>query len=64
MWLRTARVSLARRAAGGGQPSAFYNAKLALARYYFARMLPQTRALFATIDAGGDTVMSFPREAF
>lgn len=64
MWLRTARVAVKGRSSGGAWPATFYSQKLALARFYFARMLPQSRALFATIEAGSDTVMAFPRDAF
>ncbi len=64
MWLRSARIAVAKRSSGGARPPEFYEQKLALARFYFARMLPQTRALFAAIEAGGDAIMAFPRDGF
>jgi hypothetical protein len=51
LWWRadvTARAALD----GGAQETAFYKAKLATARFYFARVLPRTRALAASIRAG------------
>jgi alkylation response protein AidB-like acyl-CoA dehydrogenase len=62
MWLRMARVAhdaLAR----GAPDAAFYEAKLAAARFFFARVLPQTSALFAAIMAGGGVVTAVGEEA-
>lgn len=36
----------------------FYNAKLATARFYFAKILPGTTSLLASITAGADPVMA------
>lgn len=63
VWARMAEVALERRPhANGG--AGFYDAKLATARFFFARILPQTSALSATILAGGKTLRDFPDEAF
>jgi alkylation response protein AidB-like acyl-CoA dehydrogenase len=43
---------------------AFYEAKLATARFYMARVLPQTTSLNHQIKAGAATVMVLPAEAF
>ena len=47
-WARMARVALDRQ--GGGDP--FYQAKLATARFYFAKLLPETAALIRTARSG------------
>ena len=64
-WLRTARVATERLAEGNGAfPPAHYEAKVATARFYFERVMPQTLTLYATITAGAGAVMDFPVEAF
>jgi hypothetical protein len=47
-----------------GNDNAFYEAKLATARFYMARVLPQTTSLSHQIKAGASTVMALPAEAF
>jgi alkylation response protein AidB-like acyl-CoA dehydrogenase len=64
MWLLAAGESLARLDAGGALPRAFYEAKLATARYYVQRMLPQTESLLSAIEAGAGSVVAFPLDAF
>ena len=61
MWARTAEVALAR---DGGEDAAFYAAKLATARFWFERVLPESGGLLAMIMAGADGIMSFDDEAF
>lgn len=51
-------------AAGAGADAGFYRAKLATARFYVQRMLPESGARFATLMAGSAPVMEFPDEAF
>jgi hypothetical protein len=59
MWLRMALVARARLAAGNGQADArFYETKLATARFYFARMLPETAWRLAAVEAGAGEIMS------
>ena len=48
LWARMAKVALAK--AGSGDP--FYAAKLATARFYFAKLLPETAGLIRTARAG------------
>jgi alkylation response protein AidB-like acyl-CoA dehydrogenase len=56
MWLRMAQVALAKSpSAGSGQ--AFYEAKVATARFYFAKLLPQASSLASMIAAGAAPVM-------
>ena len=47
-WARMAKVALAKQ--GGGDP--FYKAKLATARFYFAKLLPETAGLIRSARAG------------
>lgn len=54
IWARQAKLALALR----DQDPAFYDAKLATARFYFAKILPQTIGLLASITAGADSVMA------
>jgi hypothetical protein len=62
MWNRIAVA--AHKGLAAGNDNAFYEAKLATARFYIARVLPQSTALNHQIKAGAATVMSIPAEAF
>ncbi|HSA56337.1 MAG TPA: acyl-CoA dehydrogenase C-terminal domain-containing protein [Gemmatimonadaceae bacterium] len=65
MWLLASQASLDRLdRAGGGLPRAFYDAKLATARFYVSRMLPQTEALLTSILAGAGSITAFATDAF
>jgi Flp pilus assembly pilin Flp len=64
MWLLSARTAKERRQSGGALSQAFYAAKLATARFYMQRMLPQTAALFATVSAGSEVILQFDPESF
>ena len=55
MWARTAQVVLA---VPEAERSDFHHAKLATARFYMTRVLPQTSGLFAAINAGAAPVMA------
>lgn len=59
MWLRIERLSTERTESGGTMRPEFYQAKRAVARYYFERVMPQAAALSATIDAGAAPVVDF-----
>jgi hypothetical protein len=56
-----AKVALAKK---GGDDAAFYQAKLATARFYTTRMLPRHSSHFAHVMAGSAPVMEFPEAAF
>jgi hypothetical protein len=62
MWNRIAVA--AHKGVAGGKDNAFYEAKLATARFYMARVLPQTTSLNHQIKAGAATLMALPAEAF
>src|SRR5262249_45818382 len=62
MWARIAQ--LARGELDRGAPdAAFYRSKIATARFFAQRMLPQSSSLFAAIMAGGRAIMAFEEEA-
>ncbi len=59
-WARMAKVALAK--AGSGDP--FYQAKLATARFYFAKLLPETASLIRTARAGAKPMMDVDAALF
>jgi butyryl-CoA dehydrogenase len=61
LWARMAELSLARL---DDDPDGFHRAKVATARFYVERILPQTNALFAAVMAGGASMMAFDEAAF
>jgi hypothetical protein len=63
MWLKLARAS-ARALAEGGEDREFHEAKLVTARFYVQRELPLSSALRRRIEAGAETLMKIPAEAF
>jgi hypothetical protein len=63
MWLKMAAASLTALDAGTADPD-FFNAKLTTARFFAARVLPETASLRAQLEAGAETVMALPAEMF
>ncbi|HYE27496.1 MAG TPA: acyl-CoA dehydrogenase C-terminal domain-containing protein [Allosphingosinicella sp.] len=63
MWLRMAKASKAA-LADGGDDKAFHEAKLVTARFFAERVMPETGSLRRQIEAGSDTLMALPAEAF
>jgi len=63
MWLRMASAS-ARALAEGSEDAAFHETKLVLARFFAERIMPETNALRRKIEAGADSIMALPAEAF
>ena len=61
MWAQSAEIALANQE---GDNTGFYRAKLATARFFVRRLLPNTASLLATLSAGADTVMELEAEAF
>jgi len=65
MWLKMARAATDAIARGGGKEgSDFYEAKLTTARFYAQRELPVSTALRRKIEAGAESLMAIPAEAF
>jgi alkylation response protein AidB-like acyl-CoA dehydrogenase len=54
-WARMAQVALKKIAAGDRDP--FYQAKVQTARFYFAKLFPETASLIQTAKAGSDVLM-------
>jgi hypothetical protein len=63
MWMKMAAVS-SKAVAEGVDDKTFHEAKLATARFYAARELPQSTAHRREIEAGAATVMAIPEEVF
>ena len=59
-WARMAKVALAK--VDGGDP--FYKAKLGTARFYYAKLLPETAALIRTARAGSASLMDMDAALF
>ncbi|MDP9046439.1 MAG: acyl-CoA dehydrogenase C-terminal domain-containing protein [Pseudomonadota bacterium] len=59
-WARMAKVALTQ--VEGGDP--FYKAKLTTARFYFAKLMPETASLIRTARAGSATLMEMDEALF
>ncbi len=59
-WARMAKVALEQQAGG----DSFYKAKLATARFYFARLFPETEMLAKRIKAGSKGLLELEAELF
>ncbi len=60
LWARMAKVALAKQASG----DTFYVAKLATARFYFAKLLPETAGLIRSARAGAAPMMDLDAALF
>ncbi|WP_226700858.1 acyl-CoA dehydrogenase C-terminal domain-containing protein [Qipengyuania gaetbuli] len=63
MWLKMSKVAHAKLGTAGDD-KAFYEQKLATARYYMDRCLPDAGALRRKLEAGSDSLMALGEEAF
>lgn len=63
MWLRMAKAATDA-LAGSPEDPAFYENKLATARYYMDRFLPDAGALRRKLETGSDSMMALGEEAF
>jgi len=61
MWARMAAVALAR---SGDDTTGFYRSKMALARFFMKRLLPEVHALSRTIEAGSESLLELAPEDF
>jgi hypothetical protein len=61
MWCRMVEIALAKK---NEDSDGFYASKIMTARFYFARLLPESNSLFTTLMAGSDSLMAMPAEAF
>jgi hypothetical protein len=62
MWARIAKAVLARQAKGKSNEA--LDSKLALAKFFNARMLPEAGAHLARLSSGAETLMALPAAAF
>lgn len=63
MWAMMAKVALAKLSSGEGNPG-LYTGKLARARFWAERELPNTSSLRTRATAGADNLMELPEELF
>jgi len=64
MWCLIVEAARAKIATGANGKEAALNAKLVAGRFFMERMLPETAAHLARIQAGAGSVMELPAEAF
>jgi acyl-CoA dehydrogenase len=64
MWCRMAEAAQAKLASGAGGDSERLKAKLMTGRFFMERMLPETAAHLARVQAGAASTMDLPAEAF
>ena len=64
MWLKMAAAAQEALKGEGREGRDFYDAKLVTARFYAQRELPTSGALRSKIEAGAETLMALPAEAF
>ena len=62
MWAKMAKVALEKKAAGETDP--YYDTKLKTATYYVERLLPETAAHLAKMQAGSESMMALEADAF
>src|SRR5262249_20792649 len=64
MWAQIAKAAQAKLKAGADGAEARLSAKLVTGRFFVERMLPETGAHLARIQAGAASMMELPAEAF
>jgi hypothetical protein len=64
MWCRMAAAAHEKLKSGANGPADRMNAKLVTGRFFMERMLPETQAQLARIQAGAASTMELPEEAF
>ena len=64
MWARIVAAANEKLASGGGGDAERYKAKLITARFFMERLLPETGAYLARIQAGAESTMAMPADAF
>jgi alkylation response protein AidB-like acyl-CoA dehydrogenase len=64
MWAMMAKTAQEKIAAGANGSAEFYENKLATARFFMDRLMPETSAHLARISSGADSMMALSAEAF
>ena len=63
MWAQIAKVANEKVAEASGD-AGFYENKLKTARFFIARMLPDTSSLLSKVTSGAETMMALDADAF
>jgi hypothetical protein len=63
MWMKMAEVSSKALSSGTGDKE-FHEAKIATARFYAQRELPEASGLRRKVEAGAESVMAIPEHVF
>ena len=63
MWAQIAKVANEKIAQANGD-AGFYENKLKTARFFMARMLPDTSSLLSKVTSGAETMMALDADAF
>ena len=63
MFVKSAKIAAEKAPTANGD-AGFYEAKLASARFFVDRILPQATGLFLTLKAGKAAMMAMPEAAF
>jgi butyryl-CoA dehydrogenase len=61
MWAQSAKLALEKI---GGDKDGFYRTKLATARFFMSRLLPQTQGILAALKSGAGPIMDFREQWF
>ena len=64
MWAMMAKTAQEKIAAGANGSAEFYENKLATARFFMDRLMPETSAHLARISSGADSMMALSADAF
>jgi acyl-CoA dehydrogenase len=64
MWAMMAKTAQEKIAAGANDSAEFYENKLATARFFMDRLMPETSAHLARISSGADSMMALSADAF
>jgi acyl-CoA dehydrogenase len=64
MWARIVKATNDKLASGAGGDAERYKQKLITARFFMERLLPETGAHLARIQAGAESTMAMPIEGF
>jgi len=65
MWLQMAKVAAAKLpTADNDAERMFYDSKLKVAQFFFAKVLPQVNGLLLSMQSGAKPIMAMPAEAF
>ncbi len=62
-WARMAQTAQTKLKEGTNE-EAFYNSKVATAKFYYQRILPRTASLAETMLSGSDNLMALDEESF